>query len=155
MCAFIIFVHVKYIRYQSMAKPGNSLYAIIAMLSSIIIITSLISVAMPSQERFSSDTNLTTLNDRVIVYQGTQVPTTPPTEVVLEQDPSMPPVDGNPESPKSLFMMAFNKCDPSCCPSTYSCSGGCVCMTDEQKNFIGNRGHNSANRCKLKDNTEY
>jgi len=34
---------------------------------------------------------------------------------------------------KSLFPFAYNKCSPSCCPSPYSCSGGCVCLSPKQK----------------------
>lgn len=49
-------------------------------------------------------------------------------------------VNGKPDGPKSMFMFAYNKYSPSCCPSTYSTSKGCVCMTDDQKKFINNRG---------------
>lgn len=35
---------------------------------------------------------------------------------------------------KSLFNFSYNKCSPDCCPSTYSCSGGCVCLSEKQKN---------------------
>ena len=42
----------------------------------------------------------------------------------------------NLESNDPLFMFAYNKSHPSCCPSTYSSSRGCVCLTDEQKNLI-------------------
>jgi hypothetical protein len=34
---------------------------------------------------------------------------------------------------KSLFPFSYNKCSPSCCPSPYSCSGGCVCLSSKQK----------------------
>ena len=42
----------------------------------------------------------------------------------------------NLESNDPLFMFAYNKSHPSCCPSTYSSSRGCVCMTEDQKNLI-------------------
>jgi hypothetical protein len=29
--------------------------------------------------------------------------------------------------PDSLFMFKNNQCKPSCCPSSYTCDGGCVC----------------------------
>ena len=35
---------------------------------------------------------------------------------------------------KSLFNFSYNKCSPDCCPSTYSCSGGCICLSEKQKN---------------------
>jgi hypothetical protein len=51
-------------------------------------------------------------------------------------------VDGDPNSPKQLFMLAHNQCSPGCCPSTYSCSNGCVCTTNKQRNLINTRGGN-------------
>ncbi len=53
---------------------------------------------------------------------------------------SGPSVDGTPDAPKAMFMFAHNKCHPGCCPSTYSCDGGCVCTTQKQRDFIGNSG---------------
>ena len=38
-----------------------------------------------------------------------------------------------------LFMFGKNKCSPDCCPSTYTCNGGCVCTTEEQRNIIRGR----------------
>jgi hypothetical protein len=51
-------------------------------------------------------------------------------------------VDGQPGSPKHLFMFAHNKCSPGCCPSTYSCSSGCVCTTENQRKLLSSRGGN-------------
>ena len=51
-------------------------------------------------------------------------------------------VDGDPNSPKHLFMFAHNQCSPGCCPATHSCSRGCVCTTDKQRNHIISRGGN-------------
>ena len=59
-------------------------------------------------------------------------------------DQWLPTVDGVPNSQKSLFMFAYNKCKPECCvDSAYSCSGGCVCLTEDQKKHMGSRGGNS------------
>ena len=52
-------------------------------------------------------------------------------------------VDGGESSPNSMFMFAYNQCKPECCPSTYSCSGGCVCVTQAQSEYIANRGNNN------------
>lgn len=41
---------------------------------------------------------------------------------------------------RQMFMFAKNKCSPNCCPSTYSCAGGCVCTTEQQRNLINKRG---------------
>ena len=35
-----------------------------------------------------------------------------------------------------------NECKPSCCPSTFSCSTGCVCLDENQKEFLNKRGGN-------------
>ena len=51
-----------------------------------------------------------------------------------------PSVDGDPNSLKSNFMFAYNKSSPDCCPSSYTTSGGCVCITQKQKDLISNRG---------------
>ena len=55
-----------------------------------------------------------------------------------------PSVDGCAGAPKSAAMFKFNRSSPECCPSTYSTSSGCVCLTDKQKNYIShNRGNNN------------
>ena len=56
---------------------------------------------------------------------------------------SGPSVDGTKDTPNSMFMFSYNECKPSCCPSTYSCSGGCVCSTKKQQDFIHSRGNGS------------
>ncbi len=84
-------------------------------------------------------------DDNVFVYQGSQMPDSlPSTSVKFDQgDPSMIPVDGK-AGPKSMFMFTYNECKPECCDySPYSCSGGCVCMTKDQVNFVGTRGQNN------------
>ena len=53
-----------------------------------------------------------------------------------------PSIDGDSKSHKHLFMFAHNQCSPSCCPSTYSCSTGCVCITKKQRDHINKRGGN-------------
>ena len=55
---------------------------------------------------------------------------------------TMPTVDGKKDSPRSLFAFTYNQCHPDCCPSTYSCDHGCVCTTEQQRNFINSRGRN-------------
>ena len=47
-----------------------------------------------------------------------------------------------PEGTDNLFMFSYNRSHPSCCPSTYSSSRGCVCLTDEQKKQLYSRGGN-------------
>jgi hypothetical protein len=45
-------------------------------------------------------------------------------------------------SPDNLFIFKNNQCKPECCGSSYSCGGGCVCTTPEQRHFIASRGGN-------------
>ena len=42
-----------------------------------------------------------------------------------------------------LDMFAENNFSPECCPSTYSNSVGCNCITLEQVDYLGERGGNS------------
>lgn len=41
-----------------------------------------------------------------------------------------------------MLMFNDNKFKPECCPSTYSSSTGCACITQEQVNYINQRGGN-------------
>jgi hypothetical protein len=51
------------------------------------------------------------------------------------------PVNGNPEG-SSLSMFERNVISPDCCPSTYSTSNGCVCLTKDQLEQMRSRGGN-------------
>jgi len=42
----------------------------------------------------------------------------------------------------NLFMFKDNQCKPECCGASYSCDGGCVCTTPEQRDYINTRGGN-------------
>lgn len=63
----------------------------------------------------------------------------------LSPDPNMVgtynPVDGKPGSPRQMFMFAYNRSSPDCCPSTFSSDRGCVCMSQAQRDFINMRGN--------------
>ena len=50
-----------------------------------------------------------------------------------------PPVEVGPDS---LFMFKNNQCKPECCGASWSCDGGCVCTTPDQREFINTRGGN-------------
>lgn len=47
------------------------------------------------------------------------------------------------DNKSNMFMFANNNCKPECCPSTYSCSGGCICVTKKQNNLLSGRGNNN------------
>ena len=59
----------------------------------------------------------------------------------VDKNQNAPSVNCDESDPrKSMFMFSHNQCKPSCCMnSPYSCSGGCVCLTDKQRKCIGNR----------------
>lgn len=44
--------------------------------------------------------------------------------------------------PDSLFMFKNNQCKPSCCGASFSCDGGCVCTSPQQREYINTRGGN-------------
>ena len=44
--------------------------------------------------------------------------------------------------PDSLFMFKNNQCKPECCGASFSCDGGCVCTTPQQRALIAGRGGN-------------
>ena len=81
------------------------------------------------------NTPLSTKED-VCVYQGHENPLRCQKTSGLNIGPS---VDGTNESPRSLFPFTFNKSSPDCCPSTFSTSTGCVCTTQQQRDFISKR----------------
>jgi hypothetical protein len=58
--------------------------------------------------------------DKYVQYKGTHVPL--------------------PEG--QLYMFADNQFKPECCPSTYSNSSGCACITQEQVTYLNERGGN-------------
>jgi hypothetical protein len=84
--------------------------------------------------------------DKIAIIQGNAIPEINPQKIIFDQcDPAAQSVDGTENGPKSLFAFAYNKCSPDCCMgSPYSCNGGCVCLTEEQKkSFKRLRGQSS------------
>ena len=78
-------------------------------------------------------------NDALFTYLSSQGPLKP----VFTDNSALfgPPIDGKKGSAKKMFMFANNRSSPNCCPSTYSTSTGCVCTTENQRNFIASRGN--------------
>jgi hypothetical protein len=52
----------------------------------------------------------------------------------------VPPFEPGPDN---LFFFKNNQCKPECCGASYSCSGGCVCATPDQRKYINQRGGNN------------
>lgn len=63
----------------------------------------------------------------------------------VQDFPTAPEVNGQ-GSPRDMFLFAYNKSSPACCPSTYSTSTGCVCTTPEQRRLVSGRGMNHYTR---------
>ena len=42
----------------------------------------------------------------------------------------------------NLFIFKNNQCKPECCGASFSCGGGCVCTTPQQRQLIAGRGGN-------------
>lgn len=49
---------------------------------------------------------------------------------------------GGPVPPQNMFMLQNNRFDPSCCSSPYSNSMGCVCLSEQQAEYLNERGGN-------------
>jgi hypothetical protein len=79
-------------------------------------------------------------NDSLFSYLSSQGPLKP----VFSDNSALfgPTIDGQPGSPKKMFMFANNRTSPNCCPGTFSTSTGCVCTTENQRDFIASRGNN-------------
>lgn len=71
-------------------------------------------------DKYSNDMGYSSTKSKWAQYKGTPVPL--------------------PEG--EMFMFANNEFKPECCPSTYSSSSGCACITQEQVNYLNQRGGN-------------
>ena len=77
------------------------------------------------------------------VYQGAELPLECNKTLYSGMGPSITGLDGDDQN---MFMFYRNKSSPNCCPSTYSTSTGCVCTTQDQRDYITRRGMVSANQ---------
>ena len=77
-------------------------------------------------------------NDTLYTYLGSSGP---PKMTVSDQSALVgAPIDGVKGSYEKMFMLANNEASPLCCPSTFSTSTGCICTTENQRDFIAARG---------------
>lgn len=107
-------------------------------------------ILQKNEENFKDQVNELIPLNKLMIIQGNGVPDVSDGTIIFDQnDPSASTVDGTTETPNSLFTFAYNKCDVKCCgDSPYSCNGGCVCITPQQKRFLSNRGtNNKLNKC--------
>lgn len=109
-----------------------------------LIVLSLVALLHTTQtfEKYSESNKLNELipKKELAVFQGVSANNTPLQTLNFEDDEMKASVDGSKDGPKSLFMFAYNKVSPECCHgknnSGYSTNGGCVCITDKQKQYF-------------------
>ena len=87
-----------------------------------------------------NDVSLASKED-MCVYQGIDVPLDCDKTLYSGMGPSITGVAGDDQN---MFMLYRNKSSPECCPSTYTTSTGCVCTTQDQRDYINRRGIVSA-----------
>ncbi len=78
-------------------------------------------------------------------YDGVRLPTGNPVSDWRYTKPNEPMNGYFPKfevGPDNLFMFKDNQCKPECCGASFSCDGGCVCTSPEQRKFINERGGN-------------
>lgn len=108
----------------------------------IVVVILLIPYFTPQIEKYSETNGLNELipRNKLAVYQGVSANNIPLKSLEFEDDDTKPSVDGSPNGPRSLFMFAYNKVSPECClgerSGGYSTNGGCVCITDKQKQYF-------------------
>jgi len=93
-------------------------------------------------QAIKKENEMVLMKDALYVPQGHAFPLTPSGTNLSSEESNGPNVDGTSETPRQMYMWAHNKCEPGCCPSTYSCDGGCICATKKQNDFIASRGQN-------------
>lgn len=112
---------------------------------SIVAILQTIPLLAQTLEKYSEKTNKENLNqlipkEKLAVYQGVTANNIQLKSLEFEDDEMKPSVDGSPNGPRSMFMFAYNKVSPECClgerSGGYSTNGGCVCITDKQKQYF-------------------
>ena len=112
---------------------------------SIVAIIQTIPFLTQTLEKYSEKTSKESLNqlipkEKLAVYQGVTANNIQLKSLEFEDDEMKPSVDGSLNGPRSMFMFAYNKVSPECClgerSGGYSTNGGCVCITDKQKQYF-------------------
>ena len=91
----------------------------------------------------NSTQNKPLLKSPIYTGQGTPFPLKSSNSMQPVYPVMGPRVDGQADSPQMLSMLAFNQAKPECCPSTFSTSTGCVCLTNKQSDWLALRGGNN------------
>jgi hypothetical protein len=104
-----------------------------------------VKLGYPYQNSWRNDTqNIPLLQGKVFTGQGTPYPLKSSDSMVDVYPKSDLSVDGLVGSPTSMFMLKYNQSKPECCPSTFSNSLGCICLTGQQSDWINSRGSNNS-----------
>ena len=48
------------------------------------------------------------------------------------------------DNTNEIMFLVGNKVDPECCPAAFTTDTGCVCLTEENRQFMSSRGGNRA-----------
>jgi hypothetical protein len=91
-----------------------------------------------SPENASSNENVN-VNEFTSLESETQINIYKDLETNNKKEESLETIDSE---IKRLDVFENTKFSPECCPSNYSSSTGCACMTPEQMKFLGQRGGN-------------
>ena len=51
---------------------------------------------------------------------------------------------GQSADPNKLMYLVGNQVETSCCPSSFNTDTGCICLTDDQRDFMASRGNNKS-----------
>lgn len=122
-CIFIIFVVIAYVFYRELNK-------FVPWFSQIV-------NTMMNTEGYKNISDDFILLPK-LVLQGLSYPLEPEPPISITNT-NGPPIDGDNDSPKNMFILSHNKCSLDCCPSIYTCDKGCVCLSDRQKKYISNK----------------
>lgn len=117
-----------------------SLLVLLAVLSLTPLMKKLRSLREAFAEKQDAKLNELIEPKKLAVFQGVTANNVPVKSIEFEEDKMKPSVDGSPDGPRSMFMFAYNKVSPDCClgerSGGYSTNGGCVCITDKQKQYF-------------------
>lgn len=61
-----------------------------------------------------------------------------------EASPIIGGASSSSDKSNELMYLVGNKVDPECCPSAFNTDTGCVCLTEQDRDLMANRGGNRA-----------
>jgi hypothetical protein len=119
----------------------HSVISLLLTLMAIIVIGMFFDLYGKGKENYNNNTSVD-LNDphNMLVYQGYAPIGAEALPAAWDNKRDGVSVDGTNKYPPSLFVFAYNQSSPQCCfgpnASGYSTSRGCVCLTEQQKQYL-------------------